>query len=414
MEPLKNQSSKPKFWAPIVFRPNLWEILILIFLLFSFCGYLFYLSFQLTPKSDSRGSVYLITRYGLEIISTVLAWVGVIFFFKTKLEIHQDRIRKVGIFKAKEILINEINGFRTEGSKYGDKIIFESYNPKNNLSYELLYNNRKDIVQWANENLIDLDAREEKEQLDILLTDEKLGENKSKREILLNRAKKWTWFINSLSLIISLWAWFLPTPFELVIFSLILIHIIAILSTRFFKRIIRFYEFDIGANPTIIIAFFGPPGALVYIIFNKWNLIDGSIFWQGLTAFAVLTIFYFIFLVVHNNNQNKNSKDTLGLFFYCIFYCSGLTIAFNCLLDQSNSITFSTQILGKNTYEFQGVPVFKINTTPWGSIKDPEAYSVNEDLFNKLKIGDTINIRLNKGSFNINWFDSNDIKIIYP
>jgi hypothetical protein len=97
--------------------------------------------------------------------------------YKSRIEIHSNRIVRVGLFRNTELMINEIKGFRVLVTPYARTLLLLPKNPKTKRIKASLFFQRQDqLFDWLNQNLTNLDAADFQEEMTQVLNDTLLGE----------------------------------------------------------------------------------------------------------------------------------------------------------------------------------------------------------------------------------------------
>ena len=125
----------------------------------------------------------------------------------------------------------------------------------------------------------------------------------------------------------------------------------------------------------------------------------------GTIAFAIiLLILFFTHQRIEESNRNKCWIYTSLIFNVCLYSYAG-TYAANCAYDYSEPVVYKTAILDKYTYTSRkGGKRYYLEVAPWGHHYDKEKIKVSLTQYNETSVGDTINIDLKSGLFNIPWY----------
>jgi hypothetical protein len=89
-----------------------------------------------------------------------------------------------------------------------------------------------------------------------------------------------------------------------------------------------------------------------------------------------------------------------------LFSFSG-TYCANCVYDHSNPIIYKTNVISKYESGRRGRRTrihYLIKVPSWTSIQDTKYVEISRTQFNRIQIGQKVNIDLHKGLFNIPWY----------
>lgn len=130
-----------------------------------------------------------------------------------------------------------------------------------------------------------------------------------------------------------------------------------------------------------------------------------SLIIPGTITFAIMLIILF---TTHNYIINTNKSKTwiyLSLIFNVFLYSYAGTYGANCVYDNSEPTVYHAEVLDKRiSRSSKGGKSYYLKITPWGHHYDQEEISVTSDQYNEIQTGQTINIDLKKGLFNIPWY----------
>jgi hypothetical protein len=88
------------------------------------------------------------------------------------------------------------------------------------------------------------------------------------------------------------------------------------------------------------------------------------------------------------------------LFFFGYGY--GAVVTTNCYYDESIPDHQQAEIINKRISSGKTTSYY-FELTPWQDQKESLEYSVSKDLYNQLEIGDSVNVYLKTGLYNIPW-----------
>jgi hypothetical protein len=117
----------------------------------------------------------------------------------------------------------------------------------------------------------------------------------------------------------------------------------------------------------------------------------------------ILTILFITHKRIAHSTRNKWWIYTSLIFNVSLYSYAG-TYAANCTYDSSEPEVFTTQVLGKTALKGKRTTSYYVKVAPWGHHYDVESISVPRAQYNELAVGDSIEIDVKKGLFNIPWY----------
>lgn len=118
----------------------------------------------------------------------------------------------------------------------------------------------------------------------------------------------------------------------------------------------------------------------------------------------ILAILFLTHKLIKNTTRNKWWIYTSLIFNVSLYSYAG-TYAANCTFDYSAPAVYKTEVLEKRISRGRkGRRTYYVKVAPWGHHYDTEEIKVAPVQFAELNPGDTINIDLKEGLFNIPWY----------
>jgi hypothetical protein len=125
----------------------------------------------------------------------------------------------------------------------------------------------------------------------------------------------------------------------------------------------------------------------------------------GTVAFAIMLVILFTTHKLIENTTRSKTWIYLSIIFNVFLYSYAGTYGANCVYDTSEPEVYSANVIDKRTHRGRkGRMSYYIKVTPWGHHYDKEEIKVSEEHFNEIQIGQTVNIDLMEGLFNIPWY----------
>lgn len=314
--------------------------------------------------------------------------------------IDNTSIRYRGLGTNRYYLFTEIKGFR-----YADKYIFieplEAGAKK--IKIHQYFERQDELKAWLEENFINLDeatiAEEEKE----ILQNEEFGNDASEREALLIDARRIASWLNGGAIVITLWAFIFPEPYEVVLLVCALLPFAAIFFLWKYKGLIKLNDKEKSAYPNLFTALIFPAGALVVRALIDYDIDDYSNVWKLLVITGSLFSFFIFYIVTQGTDNRSNKAISLLLAAIVGFvYAFGAVICYNCNFDKSKPDVFETAVVRMHINSGKSTS-YHLTLAPWGKHADEDDITVSKSLYNQLHEGDKVNLYLKKGSLNIPW-----------
>lgn len=326
--------------------------------------------------------------------------------FKSRIEIYSDRIRSVGPFKTKEVLLDQISGFRILRTGYGRELLLMSKEPAaRNIKIDFGFERQSDLLVWVNRNFTNLDAADFFKEVKQVEQDANLGDTREQRVYVLQRARRWATILNGLAIFVGLWAFFKPYPYEYVIWTMIMLPLLACVSVRHFKGALKF---DAGLQtvfPDTGLTFVSTT-MLVFRAFIDWNILAWDNFWA---PFAAVSLSFYCLILwsakdVKNKKGTKNIiANTILLAVTCMIYAFGAVICLNGILDSSAPSTYKARVIDKGRSTGRHMSYF-MKLSPWGPRKTDQEVDVRKSVYGKYKAGDDAVVVVLRGKLGIPWY----------
>jgi hypothetical protein len=221
--------------------------------------------------------------------------------------------------------------------------------------------------------------------------------------------------LNWVGAVASLWAFFLPTFYQLLITVLAAVPAFAVIVWFQSKGS---YEIPGGRSdprPGLGVAFCFPSLVLCLRTLSDFHLLNSLL--PFLCAFAAAIALTLLMakeekkrrkpseFVMLNQTTNKGSIFTITVFIVGASYVFGLLGQSNVLLDRSSPQLYKAQVVGKReSSTVKGGSFFNLTITPWGPQKEITTESVKSWVFNSVQTGQEVCINLSSGALNMPWY----------
>jgi hypothetical protein len=325
---------------------------------------------------------------------------GIFYLVKYRVELFPGRIVEIGVFKKKEIVLEKCEGFRVLPTQYINQVQFIRKGTGKKISMALMMHDSNGFLQWLNCSLRNLDAEEYEKEVKTILSNEALGVTEQQRVDAFERARKYASILNYISLAAMLWVLIKPQPYEIAIWTVILLPIIVLASSRLFSDIIRFDGPRKGVYPTIAGPFLMPGIALSLRAFLDWNILSWNNFWM---PFAGISVTLSCLLLFSFKEVRKKYGQAIGMITFCAVYGYGATISLNGINDKSRPACYSAAVIDKRVSTGKTTSYY-LKLSPWGPRNAEKEVDVSKDVYHSVGIIDSVSIFVKNGAMNIPWF----------
>jgi hypothetical protein len=362
-------------------------------LLFIYLGLISFIE----PSSTTSKIVFPIISLG----GLILLYFGFLDIHRTKITITKDRILKTGATKTKELLLIDAKGYIVENKR---TVIVPEHSVDNKIKISEYIERRGELDIWLEENLVNLDAKQIEEEEQQILTDEGLGGSTDERLLKLEKARKVCRILNGGAVILTLWTFIKPEPYDLVI-SLAMLYPLAVLVVLYlFKGFIRLDEKQNTAYPNLSTALVLPALALALRALLDFNLLSYKAIWVPIVIATAGLSFVFI-TVMKKFLQNDESRMSKIFYIICFkaVYSYGAVIVSNCYYDNSTITVFTSEVLDKHKSTGKHTSYY-LTLRAWGPINEDDDTDVDPQFYDVVEKGDIVSVYFQKGRLGIPWY----------
>jgi hypothetical protein len=312
----------------------------------------------------------------------------------SKIEITDNKIQKINIFRQSELFIDEIAGFRVSRDSM-EILELVSNNPnKKNLRIYLMFKNNDDLINWLNKNSSDLEKCEYESEI------KSINKLTSEDKVKLNKARKWAKAINISGYVISLLALFYPNSYNITISLLIIFPFISLLSIGYFNGLIKF-DFSVNSQyPDVTQSFIVCYISLLVRSYLDWNIMSWETFWMPYFIINIITI---ISCFSFCKYIRANRSSFIVLIICGMFFCYGATISINGIYDKSKPTIIKTKIVNKRISAGK-TRTYYLTLEGSGEFHFNRESIVSWQQFEACKLGDIVNVRVYKGALGIPFY----------
>jgi len=376
-----------------------WAIFIYIFapLLIGLFGWLLVLPF-LNGNIEPNASWILIP---VSIAMIVFMVFGVIDVYKGRLIIQDNSIKSISTISNRELAFDEIKGYTVN-----EQYIFVEPKNKNQKRIKIsrYIGGYSEILHWLVQNFPDLDIQNAIIEEQEICNDETIGWTKEIREEKLIKAKQTSKFINWAAGLSAAWTFFYPTPYQYSILTAMVIPIIALAVVKLSNGLIRVDEKKGSAYPSVIYAFIYPSLGLMLRAVLDYDIFDYSNVWLTVTIITLAFLFLLLFKqkeITFKKKLDFLTVSSLALFLFA--YSFGTVIHTNCYYDKSEQKHFTAKVLDKRIGSGKSTSYY-LKLSTWGQQDEIDEVSVGKGFYNRIEIGDEVNIYFRNGKLLIPWF----------
>ncbi|MBW8886486.1 MAG: hypothetical protein JF616_01910 [Fibrobacteres bacterium] len=331
----------------------------------------------------------------------LLVSAGLVSTFRYRIEVCSDRLVRKGAFGSREMRLEAIAGIRTIQTKNSRTLVFLPKDPGGKkIKINLMMPRSKEFQAWARGNFRDLDAEEREADLRKILADESLGGDAETRGRKYRFAMRLTRLVNGAGTVALLWAFFYPSPYEVVIWILISLPFAAFATASMFPDLVRFNGPPKGAypilSPVVTLAAIG----LALRAFIDRDILAWDRFW---TPFTIVSGLLFASLLLRFPEIRRKPRNALFPIILAAAYGYGATISYNCLEDHARAKKYRAEVEEKWASHGK-TTTYYLKLSPWGPRSVPKDVTVSESAYAQAQRGDSVSVWLRNGALGIPWF----------
>ena len=321
--------------------------------------------------------------------------------YKGKLIIQSDKVVEIGVFKNKELELSNIKGYRTDQN-------YTYLIPKNTDSKHIKVSqyigNKAAFNQQLYTNFQDVDTIESAQDVEEILANEEFGRTVEEREDKLKWARLVARTLNAIGSILAAVLFFYPRPYDVVTLIALIFPVFILASLHFFKGLIRIDQKNNSGYPSIIYGLIFPGMALALRSFIDFDILEYSNFWLPTIAVTVVTCLIMLSTTTELKFKKKADYVTvISILAFVFVYAYGGVINYNCIYDESQPEIYSSEVLDMRVSTGKTTSYY-VELEPWGPVTENEEVTISESLYNRLEVGESVNIYLMNGKMDIPWF----------
>ena len=321
--------------------------------------------------------------------------------FMCRFEIHPDKIKNVDPFRAVELEISNIAGFRFLPTQYVQSVLII---PKNNkqkkIKTALAFENKEILIEWLCRNLTNLDHLDYQEEINNILNNARFGATGRQRQKLLDNAGKWSKTVNIIGVTVCLWAIFWPHPYRFAVWVLMLLPLFSLGLLYHFEGVMQFDSKPQSVLPGISPAFMMPCLGLALRALLDFKILSWKNFWLH---FVLLSFSLYLLTLLCAKDVRESLVKSILVIIFCVIYGYAAVICLNGILDKSSPAAYKAQIIDKRISKGRRI-AYHLKLSAWGPEKQEKELDVGKAIYDRYKIGDRLDVRVKQGKLNIPWY----------
>ena len=356
-------------------------------------------------------------------LNYLIAWtsifISIVLFFLHKLKyvvyhniiVSNGSIEVKGLNYHKILNLNDIKGY-----KIIDKhiILFSKSSEKKRLSISRDLESYEKLYNFFTGNFTDLSQLNKEKELQKILNNTNYGRNPdevNERFLFWKKVTKWSTYS---VIFLGLWFVLYPYPYHW-LFMLHLILPLFFLGYVFASRgmvslsLIAYQKdektHDIPLRPNIGLAIYYTCNTLGLRLLVDYGFVSVNALWSLIGILPTIILSAFLYRVLFSKIEIKvlTRKKIIELLMLpvMIYLCVSIwLLSINRFFDYLPVKRYNVEVLGKNEIEYG----YLLKVTPWYTRKQENEINVYEDTFKNRKVGDTVQVVVHPGVFNIPWY----------
>jgi hypothetical protein len=312
-----------------------------------------------------------------------------------------DAIELRDPFFTKHMHRSQIAGWRVIPTQYVSALEFIPRDPHTKkLKFALTIKLDKHFEDWLG-TLTNLDERDRAESLALLDAQLDPSLTKEQREESLSNAHRFSKFLTWASWLASVWGWFYPRPYSLVILILAAIPPIAIYLGLRAKGVYQFDGKRNDARPSLAVPVIAPGlilalRAITDLSFLRWQ--------QLLSPILIVAIAMTALIAAADPKTGKQRWSYLATLLLAVAYGGGVSAMADTLLDHSTPKILQSEVIHKRISNGRNTTRY-LRLTPWGPQDHPAEVSVHSSLYSSVQPGQIVCVYFYPGALKVPWFE---------
>jgi hypothetical protein len=321
--------------------------------------------------------------------------------FRYRLTLQVDEIELTGLSNSETMRRDDLLGYRTQQTPNGPSVLVlvprsEDRKP---LKIPGILELDETFCNWL-KPFPDLDERDAKSEKSRLADDPALGATPEERAETLKRVKSLCRALTYLGIGVSLWAWFYPQPYRLVIALLLVLPWSALYIASRYHGFVVINEKRRNQAGGVGMVFLFPGLVLALRAVEDMNALN----WQRPLLFAVAISGLMVFAAGLADTVLRKQRVALVLMFsLSLAYGYGAAMETNAMLDRWPATVFATKVRRK--YVSSGKHTnYHLEVAPWGPHDREDNLTVSRAFYDAQQVGEPVCIALRSGALGIEWY----------
>lgn len=324
----------------------------------------------------------------------------VLYMLATKVVLNADTIASYDFLGVRKLRREDIAGRRSQRTRSTSIVVLV---PKRSGMKKLKINQliqRDSLLNAWLETLPDLDAQDLAQSRSEIIASRDLGRTPEERVRRLAVARKLANGLTGISVIVCVWAFAYPKPYEVVVVSLAALPLVALVLKAKAGLLYQVVGWRNDARANLAIAFIGPSVALAVRALFDIKVFDWA---TALAAAAMVGLAMTIVVAASGKRLRHRGAELLAMLILSSFYGYGVVVEGNTLLDESEPQMFRTTVVKKRVSRGKSTH-YHLRLAPWGPRREEDDITVSRSLYASAETGRQVCILLRAGALQIRWF----------
>ena len=330
----------------------------------------------------------------------VLGAAIILYMLTSEVVLNADAIVSRDFLGVRKLRREDIAGRRSQRTRSNSTLVLVPRRPgMKTLKINELIQSDFLLKAWF-DTLPDLDAQDLAQSQAEIIANRDLGRTPEERARRLVFARKLANGLTGVSIIVCLWAFVYPKPYELVVVVLAALPLVALVLKEKGGRLYQLVGWRNDARASVGIAFIGPSVVLAVRSLEDIKVLDWTVALAGAAVVAIAMTF-----VVAMSEQKLRSLGwaLLAILAVCGSYAYGAIVEGNALLDKSEPQMFKTTVIGRRVSRGKTTS-YHLQLAPWGPRREEDDITVSRTLYASVETGGKICVHLRDGALQIRWF----------
>lgn len=330
----------------------------------------------------------------------VLGAAIIIYMLTTKVVLTADAIVSRDFLGVRKLRREDIAGRRSQRTRTNSTLVLVPRRPgiKTLKLNELIQ--RDSLFNTWLDSLPDLDAQDLARSQSEIIANRELGRTPEERARRLAVARKLANGLTGISVMVCVWGFVYPKPYEVVVISLAALPLVALALKAKAGSLYQVVGWRNDARANLAITFIGPTLALLVRAFQDIRVLDWT---TALMAAAALGVAITVVIAASEKKLRHRGAELLAMLVLSGIYGYGVVAEGNMLLDESEPQIFEVTVLGKRVSKGKSTH-YHLRLAPWGPRGEEDDITVSRTLYASAETGKPMCILLRAGALKIRWF----------